>query len=270
MKKKIDYTYHSHTWRCGHASGTDEEYVLSALENGYKILGFSDHVMLPGASQPGIRGEYSLFQGYVDSVRELQTRYKGRLVIHLGFEAEWYGDLYRDYYHDLLKSKKIDYLILGQHCYLEDGHFRWYASGNDKVASLKHYVHDVIEGMKTGLFTYVAHPDHFMSWYGKWDDHTLEAARAIAKASKELGVPLEVNMGPSRWGRRNKEGEAIDVAYPCPQFWDVVGEVGSLAIIGVDDHDPSELKNSPFEWVISFVEKHNLNYIDRVQIKPRG
>ena len=28
--------YHMHTYRCMHASGTDEEYVLSAIKNGYE------------------------------------------------------------------------------------------------------------------------------------------------------------------------------------------------------------------------------------------
>ena len=35
--------YHMHTYRCMHASGTDEEYVLSAIKNGYEEIGFSDH-----------------------------------------------------------------------------------------------------------------------------------------------------------------------------------------------------------------------------------
>ena len=35
--------YHTHTTRCMHATGSDEEYVLSAIKGGYQILGFSDH-----------------------------------------------------------------------------------------------------------------------------------------------------------------------------------------------------------------------------------
>jgi histidinol-phosphatase (PHP family) len=56
----LDYNYHSHTWRCGHATGTDEAYVKSAIANGFKIYGFSDHVILPNASQPGMRGRLYL------------------------------------------------------------------------------------------------------------------------------------------------------------------------------------------------------------------
>ena len=35
--------YHTHTWRCNHATGQEEEYVLTAVEQGFQILGFSDH-----------------------------------------------------------------------------------------------------------------------------------------------------------------------------------------------------------------------------------
>ena len=37
------YNFHNHTYRCGHATGTDEEYVLEAIKNGYEVMGFSDH-----------------------------------------------------------------------------------------------------------------------------------------------------------------------------------------------------------------------------------
>ncbi|MFR5796189.1 MAG: PHP domain-containing protein [Christensenellales bacterium] len=39
--------YHTHTARCGHATGTDEDYVLAAIEQGFDELGFSDHVPWP-------------------------------------------------------------------------------------------------------------------------------------------------------------------------------------------------------------------------------
>ena len=35
--------YHTHTTRCYHASGKDEEYVKAAIKAGIKELGFSDH-----------------------------------------------------------------------------------------------------------------------------------------------------------------------------------------------------------------------------------
>ena len=39
--------YHTHTIRCNHAKGTEREYIEQAIKEGFKILGFSDHVPQP-------------------------------------------------------------------------------------------------------------------------------------------------------------------------------------------------------------------------------
>ena len=35
--------YHTHTYRCHHAIGKEEDYILNAIKAGYTELGFSDH-----------------------------------------------------------------------------------------------------------------------------------------------------------------------------------------------------------------------------------
>ena len=35
--------YHTHTVRCRHASGSEREYIETAISRGLTILGFSDH-----------------------------------------------------------------------------------------------------------------------------------------------------------------------------------------------------------------------------------
>ena len=51
--------YHTHTKRCGHAIGEDEEYVLRAIENGFDEIGFSDHAPM---LFPDGCGYYSTFR----------------------------------------------------------------------------------------------------------------------------------------------------------------------------------------------------------------
>ena len=36
-------SFHNHTWRCNHATGTEREYVENAVKHGMTVLGFSDH-----------------------------------------------------------------------------------------------------------------------------------------------------------------------------------------------------------------------------------
>ena len=43
--------YHTHTFRCGHAENVpDEAYLQRAIEQGFTVLGFSDHTPWQGLS----------------------------------------------------------------------------------------------------------------------------------------------------------------------------------------------------------------------------
>ncbi|MBS5274609.1 MAG: hypothetical protein KHY24_00580 [Clostridiales bacterium] len=61
------YNLHSHTYRCHHAKGTDEEYVLSAIKNGYTEMGFSDHApyIFPNGHKSNFRMDCDEAQGYL-------------------------------------------------------------------------------------------------------------------------------------------------------------------------------------------------------------
>ena len=257
MKLNQEFNLHSHTTRCGHAIGTDEEYVLAAIEAGFKEMGFSDHIFLPGLSQPGMRGDYSLLEDYLSSIERLQKKYKDQIGIYKAFEAEWYGDLFKPYYQELLRSKKIDYLILGQHCYFDEKFRSYGRSAINPSQGTYAYVNHLVEGMESGLFLYVCHPDLFMLWQVYFDQQAYGAAKLIAKKSKELGVPLEVNMGPSRRG----ENKAYMV-YPCRKFWEVVAEEGAPCVFGVDAHSPRDYRVSDYEFFNEFAKELGLNMVD--------
>ena len=69
--------YHTHTTRCMHATGSDEEYVLSAIKGGYQILGFSDHT--PWKYRTDYVADMRMLPeelpGYVESLRMLREKY---------------------------------------------------------------------------------------------------------------------------------------------------------------------------------------------------
>ncbi len=252
MKTLIDANYHSHTLRCGHAFGADEEYVLAAMDAGFNVLGFSDHVMLPKANQPGMRGDISLLADYVSSVNSLKKKYAGKIDIFLAFECEWYHDEYAAYYRDLLTKYGFDYLILGQHCFRMDGKFVYYSRVSDEKQSVELYVKDLVAGINSGFFAYVAHPDHFLLWHDKWDEIAEKAAWDICKAAKEKGVPLEINMGPSRWKAKTSLSDLSIVCYPYRKFFEIAKQVGNDVVIGVDAHSPSDYATSDYQWAYDF------------------
>ena len=263
--KPIDYTYHSHTYRCGHATGEDEAYVKEAIKKGFQVYGFSEHVILPDRSQPGMRGEPEMAEEYFASVRSLQKKYEKDIEILLGFECEWYGGKHREYY-EKLKAEKVDYLILGQHCCLQDEEFVFYLHMEDKAKAVELYCEAVEEAMASGLFAYVAHPDyHYYIWR---EDNEIQqkVTRRICESAVKYGVPLEINMCMWHW---KKFVGRTDYDYPNDAFWKIAQEYPIEVIFGLDAHDPSHIADTPYDFYQKFASKYRLNIINRLPIHKR-
>ncbi len=263
----IDYCYHTHTFRCGHADGTDEEYVQCALKAGMKTLGFSDHIFLPGIHEPFSRGDYGLLNDYVSSIRSLQAKYASQITIHLGFESEYFP-AFDSYYRQLLNDKTIDYLILGHHFRFENNATTFYYGMSKTPAQIHEYADGVVRGMETGLFKYVAHPDLFMAGYrgGPLDPDIQAVTRQICEASKRLDIPLEINLGAMRFRGLFHDGYELRYLYPYEPFWVVAGEIGCKVIIGVDAHHPPELQGTEYLYAEELITKFHLNVIRHIDI----
>ena len=84
--------YHTHTTRCMHATGSDEDYVLSAIKGGYQELGFSDHT--PWKYHTDYVADMRMLPeelpGYVESLRSLREKYRDQISIKIGLECEYF------------------------------------------------------------------------------------------------------------------------------------------------------------------------------------
>ena len=218
--------YHTHTARCGHASGLEEDYILRAMEGGIKILGFSDHIpfRFPDGHQSGFRVPVEQGRAYVALLSELREKYRGKIEIHIGFEMEYYPLYFQEM---LAYSRELgaEYLILGQHFIgNEYPGGRYVAQPSHSTAELAEYVDCVIAGMESGAFRYVAHPDVFR-FLGDREIYEAESRRLCA-AAKKLDIPLEINFLGIRDHRH----------YPREDFWKIAGEYDCKAIFGFDSH----------------------------------
>ncbi|MCQ2795813.1 MAG: histidinol-phosphatase [Bacilli bacterium] len=264
---KITYCYHSHTKRCGHASGEDEEYIKKAIEAGLKDYGVSDHVILPNVIQSGMRGAYYLLDDYLNSIKNLKNKYKNQINIYTAFECE-YMPQYEDYYRSLLEEKKVDYLILGQHCYFKRGEVIWYHLHG--VTGLLEYTEHLIAGMKSGLFLYVAHPDLFMCVTGKWDNLTKDCAQKIIDAAVKYDIPLEINLGHVRvYGMRHFAGTYSYYEYPFTPFWEMVAKTKARVVIGFDSHRPIDVLYPGLEAVEHIVNATGVEPIYNLSLKDK-
>ena len=245
MIKPYIANYHTHTARCGHARGEDREYAQAAFKRGIKILGFSDHVPMPfpDGHESRFRVQRARLDDYVESVLSLREEYKDRMQILLGFEAEYYPDRF-DAMREMLAAYPVDYLLLGQH-FNDSSETLYNTRPQDDPADLAAYADRVCEGMATGAFTYVAHPD-LLNFTGDEARYVREMTR-ICETAKMLEIPLEINLLGFREERN----------YPDPRFWEIAGRVGVKAVIGCDAHDPAHVADPEnlaqgFAWAKRF------------------
>lgn len=260
----LNFNFHTHTYRCGHAVGTDEEYVLKAINNGIKVLGFSDHIPFPNRTHKGMRPEYETIPDYVNSITNLKKKYSSRIELHIGYEAEYYPE-YDSYYRDLLSNCGIEYLILGQHGFFKDEEFIFYNSIANNLNNVKTYVDLVIKGMESGLFLVVGHPDMILNSFDEINDDVLKEVERIIIKSVELNIPLEINGGGIRFKNRNNTnyiGECYVHTYPYDEFFSLVSKYQAPVVIGVDAHDPIDFDNHFVnEYAYSLIKKYHLNLV---------
>ncbi len=255
--------YHAHTYRCGHATGTEREFVERAIEGGVKIMGFSDHAPMPydGVYESGIRMKLSEMEGYVDTVLALKKEYSADIELHLGLEAEYYPRFFEAFL-DFIAPYPVEYLLLGQHYLENEVEGKGTGEATRDPARLKTYVDQVITGMETGRFFYLAHPDLI-----RFEPETEEERRLyltemgrICDAANRLSVPLEINL----------LGIATRRSYPTPLFWELVGKKGNEVCIGVDAHHVEMVLLPEAEQkAMALVKQYGLKLIPHLRLNRR-
>ena len=247
--------YHTHTTRCKHARDSDEDYVIKAIQAGFKEIGFADHCPWPfedGYVSP-MRMDVAQLEDYVSSVKSLQEKYQGQIDVKLGLECEYFETMIPW----LVAEKErlsIDYLIFGNHFpEIESNHYYDHTPG-DSVKAIKDYLRVSLQGIESEIFAYMAHPDVFMRGYKTFDSHCEEVAYRLCEKAKEYQLPLEYNLAGYTNG-----------GYPHPEFWKIAKEVGCSCIIGIDAHESATLTNTEiYERALLEIDALGLTRIDRL------
>lgn len=256
----MNYNYHTHTYRCHHAEGTPEEYVLRAIECGIKHMGFSEHIPfeIPGVEQSRFRMYIDDAEDYIKEISALRDKYADKIDIKIGFEVEYYHDHF-DKMRSFAKGVGAEYMILGQHFDMPEhlAGASYVVAPSDSYERLKRHTDCIVEGIKSQAFTYVCHPDIF-NFVGD-DGIYVKEIRRICEASLEFDTPLEINL----LGIRKSK------TYPRELFWRTVGEVGSPVVFGCDAHTARDAyDDKSLVTARSLVEKYHLNYIGKPKIRP--
>lgn len=250
--------FHTHTYRCHHATGEDREYFEAAASRGLEVLGFSDHspYYFPDGYYSNFRMRPDEVDGYVGSLTSLAEEFKGCFKTYIGYEMEYYPDLFDRSLAEVIKQNRCDYLILGQHFPKVEMGSPSSGSPHDRVEDLKDYVDSVCAAMKTGCFFYVAHPDLF-NFSGDLDVYR-EQMKRICTVAKETDTPLEINLLGLRQGRD----------YPREEFWKIAAAVGNKSILGCDAHRPCDLADPDgILQGLEYAEKFGVEVIEPLEPK---
>lgn len=260
MKKN----YHTHTERCMHAWGTDEEFVLAAIRGGITELGFSDHGCWNYASgfRPQMRMTLSEADGYFESIRRLKEKYKDQISIKIGMEYEYFPR-YMGWMEKFVKEQKLDYIIFGNHYEASDEYGQYYgrACGDDRM--LKKYIDDCIEGMSTGIYSYLAHPDLFMRGRDSFDAFAVKESERLCRWCKDHGAVMEYNLEGAQMSENC--GRTL---YPYPDFWEIAAAYGCDVIIGFDAHEPKSLSRNPYyKKAVAYLTELGMNIVTELPVK---
>lgn len=250
--------YHTHTARCGHAAGTEREYVEAAIASGLKVLGFADHTPypMPADHSQGIRMGMHELEDYVNIVLALQKEYKNDIDIHLGLEVEYFP-AYFERLREEISDYPIEYFLHAQHFLGNSAPGEFYCGSPTKdPGKLIAYCDQVISAINTDCFTYLAHPDliNFIGNDALYDTQL----RRVCRRAKEAALPLEINFLGINESRH----------YPNEHFWKIAGEEGCDVIFGLDVHQVHHFQfERHLEKAQEIVKKYDLRLLEDVELK---
>jgi len=225
--------FHVHTYRCGHAENIpDEAYVKKAIELGVKSIWFTDHAPFPN-NPFGARMQYSQLEEYIQTLSELKKKYS-EINIHIGLETEYFPSYDKTGYYQYLRSiPELEMLLLGQHMAEISDNPPAYSFSLDTEQLYKEEYrllgNAVIQGIKTGYFDAVAHPDRIFRRCTEWNQEMQDLAMKIIRTAVSLHIPLERNLASFE-----------NPKYFRQEFWNSVPEEAEQ-LIGLDAHSLREL-----------------------------
>ena len=259
--------YHTHTFRCHHATGDVEDFAGLAQQKGMTKLGMSDHAHVQGEGDHPMHMSKRDIPEYVRLCRECDGKFGGVRVL-CGVECDYDPsdeNYFREYY---LGEMGMDYLVGSVH-ELKNGSdiLDCFSKRHFGAKELRLYTDLYVKLIESRLFTFCAHPD----LYGRgieigedphgWDDNASAAAREILDAAAANGSVLEINVS-GVWKTNNRKYPKI--IYPRWEFWEMAADYDIPVILNTDAHSLERL-DAFTEYGFELIRKYGLR---RVELDP--
>ncbi len=238
MRELIDC--HSHTARCGHATGTVAEYVLAARVAGLSALIMTEHLPLPPGLDPA--GCYAMPRDDIrDYAREIAAASEsaGDVLVIAGAESDWIPSRAAETREIRREARAAGIrVVLGSVHFLGEWAFddpdlisEW--DTRDIAQVWEAYFSRWCDAARSGEFDVMAHPDLVKKFGHRPAGSAADLYDAAAAAAAESGVLIEVSTAGLR--------KPVAELYPGPELLSAFRRHNVDATVGSDAHTPLEV-----------------------------
>lgn len=275
LKKVGDF--HTHNYRCNHATGSLDEYISTAHKNLLGTIGLSDHFPIDySKSDNTLRLKKFAMKNdevkpYISEAEKLREKYKNLINVRIGFEVGYLNGKEDKYYNRIQKfNGVVDYLIGSIHTVKLKNIF-WSLKNGDlkdlvKIYGAKYIYSQYFKNIKQMLlsehfdFNILGHLDYIKngSENSRLNDFILEEIRKILPYIKERGVAVEINTQGLRNGYKK--------LYPCKRAIELLYNYNIPIVLSSDAHNPMDV-GFGFERVLHLIKK--IGYQSIVDFKKR-
>jgi histidinol-phosphatase (PHP family) len=242
---------HTHTYLCKHADGVAEEYIRSAIERGFQMIGCSDHAPMPNDYDAKHRMSLEQFHAeYKPTVLALREKYKGRIDIKFAVEGDFFPgtEQWVKNFHD---TNDFDYVIGSVH-YLGEWGFdnpvfvHRYDEENIDVVYEQYFDH-IKRSAQSGLFDIIGHCDLVKKFGHRPSRNMDDLVREAMHAVKTSGMAIEINTSGLR--------KPVKEMYPSEAILKIAAELEIPLTLGSDAHAPAEV-GSDFALAKALIERY--------------
>lgn len=246
--------YHTHVYLCEHAVGDAVDYVREAVRCGLETIGISDHCTPCRPTGMRYLTPITLRTLYLPQIAEAKKLYGDKIRILAAVELEYFGGN-DGYYRRLLDD--LDYLVLGQHEYFDGAaHYDSFCDYADD-ARVEAYCRSVISGMKTGMFSVLAHPDLIFYRDPPVTKRIKRTFGEMIRVAADCGVAVELNANGVR---------SHGFKYPTDVLVECCAKHSAPVVVSSDCHKPQYLCDAHVKRLRAYAVKHGLALTDELRL----
>lgn len=239
----MKFDYHTHHERCGHAIGSIEEYILSAIENNLEFIGIADHAphFYHQDDHPYKHKAMakSQFPEYINEIINLKQKYKDKITVLIGIESDFFLE-YIDIYKQELAKYPLDYIIGSVHRVNNMSVFneeRWRNLSQSEIQQTITDYYQLIEASaKCGLFQIIGHMDVMKRTYPDFSTTHIKQLEKTLQVISENELVIEVNTSGAQFKNVGW--------YPSTEILERANYFGIIPTFGSDAHTPNRVGDS--------------------------